>query len=68
MPGNLALVFEDGFVEWLTPALLTSSCRVHVKFFPFDTQVCEIKMASRSYTDKQIHMQADTGRLAKQDR
>ncbi len=68
MPGNLALVFEDGFVEWLTPAVLTSSCRVHVKFFPFDTQVCEMKMASWSYTDKQIHMKAETGRLAKQDR
>ncbi|XP_072030304.1 neuronal acetylcholine receptor subunit alpha-10-like [Amphiura filiformis] len=68
MPGNLALVFQDGFVEWLTPAVLTSSCRVHVKFFPFDTQVCEMKMASWSYTDKQIHMQADMGRLAKQDR
>ena len=68
MPGHLALVFENGFVEWLTPAVLTSSCRVHVKFFPFDTQICEMKMASWSYTDKQIHMEADTGRLAKQDR
>ena len=35
-----AKIFSDGLVNWLPPAMVTTSCNVDVRFFPFDRQIC----------------------------
>ena len=35
-----AVVNHDGMVNWLPPAMVTSSCKVDVQYYPFDHQDC----------------------------
>ncbi|MEE6525171.1 hypothetical protein FKM82_025019, partial [Ascaphus truei] len=37
------LVYEDGFVYWLPPAIFRSTCAINVNYFPFDWQNCSLK-------------------------
>ncbi|XP_072028697.1 neuronal acetylcholine receptor subunit alpha-10-like [Amphiura filiformis] len=67
-PDPLSLVWYDGRVEWLSPGILSSYCKISVRHFPFDTQVCEMNYASWSYTDLQVKLLPEVGRLAAQDR
>ena len=39
---------------WNTPAILKSSCKIDVSFFPFDTQACAMKFGSWSYSGAMI--------------
>lgn len=36
------LVYEDGSVTWLPPAIYRSVCAVEVTYFPFDWQNCSL--------------------------
>ena len=42
-------VSSDGTNLWLAPIILLSSCKIYVKFFPFDEQHCELKFGSWTY-------------------
>ncbi len=44
-----ATVTPDGNVTWMTPVILLTSCRIDARFFPFDTQHCELRFGSWSY-------------------
>ncbi|XP_077989122.1 neuronal acetylcholine receptor subunit alpha-2-like [Glandiceps talaboti] len=44
-----ALVYNDGLVYWLPPAIYKSSCNIDVKYFPFDEQQCVMKYGSWTY-------------------
>jgi len=35
----LAVIDKDGSVLWIPPAIFSSSCRIDITNFPFDTQV-----------------------------
>uniref|UniRef100_A0A8C9P871 Cholinergic receptor nicotinic delta subunit n=1 Tax=Spermophilus dauricus TaxID=99837 RepID=A0A8C9P871_SPEDA len=48
------LVFNSGYVYWLPPAILRSSCPISVTYFPFDWQNCSLKFSSLKYTAKEI--------------
>lgn len=37
---------SNGQNIWLAPVLLTSSCKIDVTYFPFDEQVCSLRMPS----------------------
>ena len=37
---TLAKISYDGTVNWLPPAMVTTSCQVNVRYFPFDRQSC----------------------------
>ncbi|KAJ8385824.1 hypothetical protein AAFF_G00181800 [Aldrovandia affinis] len=50
------LVYPDGFVYWLPPAIFRSSCPINVNYFPFDWQNCTLKFSSLTYNAKEISM------------
>ena len=67
-PDPLALVWYDSRVEWICPAIITSFCKISMRHFPFDNQVCEMNYASWFYTDQQIKLIPEVGPSAIQDR
>ncbi|XP_070571961.1 neuronal acetylcholine receptor subunit alpha-3-like isoform X1 [Ptychodera flava] len=44
-----ALVYSDGVVHWVPPAIYKSSCKIDIEFFPFDEQKCTMKFGSWTY-------------------
>ena len=44
-----AIVLEDGLVVWSRPGVVTLICEFVLDDFPFDTQVCHMKMGSWAY-------------------
>ncbi|CAF1171161.1 unnamed protein product [Rotaria magnacalcarata] len=59
--GNYEVPFKSkvilvytGELQWVPPAIYKSSCRIDVKFFPFDTQECEMRFASWTYNAREV--------------
>ncbi|XP_061164478.1 neuronal acetylcholine receptor subunit alpha-7-like [Saccostrea echinata] len=53
MPGHKEyrpIVHHNGSVNYLFSTILDSVCRINVRYFPIDTQVCPLKFASWSYS------------------
>lgn len=44
-----AIISNDGTVTWLSPNLIKSSCKINVKYFPWDTQTCKLKFGSWTF-------------------
>ncbi|XP_053408006.1 neuronal acetylcholine receptor subunit beta-4-like [Mercenaria mercenaria] len=44
------VVDNDGFVQWFPFQIFESTCAVNIKYFPFDTQMCDLKFTAWSYT------------------
>ena len=40
---------HDGNVSWLTPIQMKTECKINVKYFPFDEQICRITFGSWTY-------------------
>uniref|UniRef100_A0A0N4ZMR7 Neur_chan_LBD domain-containing protein n=1 Tax=Parastrongyloides trichosuri TaxID=131310 RepID=A0A0N4ZMR7_PARTI len=45
-----AVVKHDGNVTWIPPAIIKSTCRIEIRWFPFDQQNCTIKIGSWTYS------------------
>ncbi|XP_053133372.1 neuronal acetylcholine receptor subunit alpha-7-like isoform X2 [Hemicordylus capensis] len=43
------LVNSSGYCQWLPPGILKSTCQIDVRWFPFDTQKCDLKFGSWTY-------------------
>ncbi|XP_029437426.1 neuronal acetylcholine receptor subunit alpha-7-like isoform X2 [Rhinatrema bivittatum] len=43
------LVNSSGYCQWLPPGIFLSSCKIDVRWFPFDIQTCALKFGSWSY-------------------
>ena len=37
-------IYHNGTVNWRPPSIYKSSCRIDVTFFPFDQQICNMKL------------------------
>ena len=51
---NPLLVTSHGTVRWLAPIILKSSCKLSVRYFPFDEQFCRLKFASWTYSKSRL--------------
>ncbi|MBN3325561.1 ACHD protein, partial [Atractosteus spatula] len=54
------LIYPNGYMYWLPPAIFRSSCAINVNFFPFDWQNCSLKFSSLTYNAKEISMHLKT--------
>ncbi|KXJ09443.1 neuronal acetylcholine receptor subunit alpha-10 [Exaiptasia diaphana] len=50
------IVYSDGTNEWNSPASFTSTCKINVKYFPFDKQKCSLKFGSWTYMGDRLTM------------
>uniref|UniRef100_A0A1I8H157 Neur_chan_LBD domain-containing protein n=1 Tax=Macrostomum lignano TaxID=282301 RepID=A0A1I8H157_9PLAT len=48
------LIFSSGTILWVPPAIYKSSCTIHVQYFPFDQQECEMKFGSWTFDATQV--------------
>ncbi|XP_020903827.1 neuronal acetylcholine receptor subunit alpha-7 [Exaiptasia diaphana] len=48
---------HDGSVSWLFAMVIKSSCLIHVQYFPFDEQVCELFFGSWNYDVTKLDLQ-----------
>ncbi|XP_071946487.1 neuronal acetylcholine receptor subunit alpha-9-like [Antedon mediterranea] len=62
----LATVSSDGSVTWSSPAIFVSSCILDVRYFPFDTQICELEFGSWSYEGHEVQLGLMGGEEAQQ--
>ncbi|KAJ8043211.1 Neuronal acetylcholine receptor subunit alpha-3 [Holothuria leucospilota] len=49
-------IHYDGQVTWFPPAVYQSACRINVRYFPFDEQICSLKFGSWSYTEDHLDL------------
>ncbi|XP_014666535.1 PREDICTED: acetylcholine receptor subunit beta-type unc-29-like [Priapulus caudatus] len=50
------VLFPDGSVLWVPPAIFQSSCTINVEYFPFDMQTCEMNFGSWTFNKDQVKL------------
>ncbi|XP_052809286.1 neuronal acetylcholine receptor subunit alpha-10-like [Mya arenaria] len=53
---SLAMVYSDGRVFWGPVVRFRSSCKIDTTYFPFDDQVCSLKLGSWAYNGFQVNV------------
>ncbi|XP_067829380.1 neuronal acetylcholine receptor subunit beta-4-like [Heptranchias perlo] len=51
-----AIIWCNGSIYWLPPAIYKSACKIEVKHFPFDQQNCTMKFRSWTYDHTEIDL------------
>ncbi|XP_066578427.1 acetylcholine receptor subunit epsilon [Amia ocellicauda] len=51
------LIYPDGSMYWLPPAIYRSTCAVEITYFPFDWQNCTLVFRSQTYSANEIDIQ-----------
>lgn len=51
------LIYSDGKIVWIPPAIYQSSCTIDVTYFPFDQQKCVMKFGSWTFTGDQVSLE-----------
>ncbi|CAL1535405.1 unnamed protein product [Lymnaea stagnalis] len=51
---SLAMVHSDGTVFWPPIVRMRSSCKMDITYFPFDDQLCGLKLGSWAYDGHQV--------------
>ena len=50
------MVYPNGYVLWIIKCVFTISCRIDVRFFPFDFQHCIFNFGSWAYLANEINL------------
>ncbi len=50
------LIYPNGEVLWVPPAIYQSSCTIDVTYFPFDQQTCIMKFGSWTFNGDQVSL------------
>ncbi|XP_043251821.1 nicotinic acetylcholine receptor beta1 [Colletes latitarsis] len=50
------LIYPNGDVLWVPPAIYQSSCTIDVTYFPFDQQTCIMKFGSWTFNGDQVSL------------
>ncbi|KAK2151149.1 hypothetical protein LSH36_374g03034 [Paralvinella palmiformis] len=50
------VIYSEGNVLWIPPAIYKSSCTIDVQYFPFDEQECEMKFGSWTFNRDQVKL------------
>lgn len=48
------VIYSEGTVLWIPPAIYKSSCTIDVEYFPFDQQKCIMKFGSWTFNGNQV--------------
>lgn len=51
------LIYANGEIVWIPPAIYQSSCTIDVTYFPFDQQKCVMKFGSWTFTGDQVALE-----------
>ncbi|XP_033627222.1 neuronal acetylcholine receptor subunit alpha-4-like [Asterias rubens] len=62
-----AIVFYNGSVTWLPPAIYKSSCKINIEFFPFDEQHCLMKFGPWTHESRKVDMVLETNIVDQED-
>ncbi|XP_072881650.1 neuronal acetylcholine receptor subunit beta-4-like [Hemitrygon akajei] len=62
-----AIIWSNGSIYWLPPAIYKSACKIEVKHFPFDQQNCTMKFRSWTYDHTEIDLIAKTDSASMDD-
>ncbi|XP_055837683.1 neuronal acetylcholine receptor subunit alpha-5-like [Episyrphus balteatus] len=54
--GSQLIVAQTGTVLWVPPAVFTAFCSLDLQLWPFDTQVCNLKIGSWSMADMKLSL------------
>lgn len=50
-------MYNDGTINWIPPGIVRISCKLDIKWFPFDEQKCWMKFGSWSFDGTKIDLQ-----------
>lgn len=56
------MVLNTGEVKWMTSAILKTHCDIVVRDFPFDSQICELKIVSWTFSEPNLVISSVRGR------
>ncbi|CAD5223652.1 unnamed protein product [Bursaphelenchus okinawaensis] len=59
-PSNM-IVYNTGDVSWIPPGIFKISCKIDIKWFPFDEQRCFFKFGSWTYGGRMVDLQPAEG-------
>ncbi|XP_022096712.1 neuronal acetylcholine receptor subunit alpha-10-like isoform X2 [Acanthaster planci] len=61
-----AEIEDNGQVSWYAPAIFKSSCKIKIRFFPFDEQRCKLELGSWAFTTNHLDLvnRTDAGDIA----
>ncbi|KAL3313355.1 hypothetical protein Ciccas_008044, partial [Cichlidogyrus casuarinus] len=57
---SMVVIQNDSQVQWMPPSFVRSSCQMHIRWFPFDDQVCEFKYSTWSHSKTKIKMELNS--------
>ncbi|XP_041469859.1 neuronal acetylcholine receptor subunit alpha-10-like [Lytechinus variegatus] len=66
-PSTYATATSDGTVNWYFPAVITTTCKVDVRFFPFDIQECTLTFLPWTMDESMMMLRFPDGEDATQD-
>ena len=52
--GKRLAIYPNGLISWFPTGHLTTQCELNLRLFPFDTQICDLRLETWMYTVKEM--------------